>query len=360
MLQTNAPTLAQARLRHHVEMQSGIIEETVNAYSPRLTYVTGGDVRADRIWYEMSAIPSGVSMREIEHDLQRRLGAAARVSRGNVGLRVTVERPSPPVDLLTLMQTYNTPPVGALTAVLGLDSLGVPVTWDAAQTGHTLVTGGGIEAKRNLLQTTAVSLALANQPRQIQFLIIKNLTDDRNSWPSQFLTSDYLLRPIVATTAEAVHALSTIAARHTQSPALARKGPRLILMIDQIESLLETAGYAALSPLIQLLGTSSLTLLISAQQPQNDLIRYCDKRWGARIVGQTANAAEAASATGLARSQAERLHDNGAFLFILSGALSARHFQAAAADQYDLSFTAGIIAQSRPRPAQNVPHSLPT
>jgi len=238
MLQTNAPTLAQARLRHHLEMQSGIIEETVNAYGHRLAYVTGGDVRADQIWYEMPAVSPGVSVRAIERDLQRRLGAAARVSRGRDGLRVTVKRPSPPVDLLTLMQTYNTPSVGAVTAVLGLDALGVPVTWDAVRTGHTLVTGGSAEAKTNLLQTTAVSLALANQPRQIQFLIIQNLVDDKSSWPSQFLTPDYLLRPIVATTAEAVHALTTIAARLNQASSADLKGPRLIVIIDQMENLL--------------------------------------------------------------------------------------------------------------------------
>ncbi|MCP4426146.1 MAG: NACHT domain-containing protein [Chloroflexi bacterium] len=364
MVNAEISHLAQARLRHHLETQSAIIEETMSRYCQRPLTVTGGDVRSNYILYDMLSKTAPVlPTPAIERDLQRRLGAAARLSRWSGGLRVTVERPSPPVDLLTLMQTYNVPQVGALTAMLGLDNSGRPVQLNLARAGHILLAGEAGSGKTALLQTTAVSLALANQPRQIQFLVIKNLADE-TPWPRHFLTPDYLLRPVVATVAEAAKTLGILAGRLEQMPVAGRQGLRLVLIIDRVEALLTAARFAALAPLARLLETDDLTLLVSSQQPQNDWLRYCGDRWGTRIAGRTTDAVQAEAASGFPHSGAENLPGDGAYLLAKPGEKTARYFQAATVDRYDLGFLAGERvsgwASERGRPGALAANDLPT
>lgn len=343
MLETEALGLAQARLRHHLEMQSLIIEETVSRYSQLPLRVSGGNVRANRIWYELPLETAVLPSRAIEYDLQEKLGVAARVSQGAGRLRVIVERPSPPVDLLTLMQQYKIPANGALTAVLGLDSLGMPVQLDLNRAGHVLLAGGVASGKTALLQTIAISLALVNPPQRLQFLAIQpdgqgglRLLD---SLPREFLP-----RQVITSAITAVPVLQALSHQLENRPVPANgqavKGPHLVVLLEQVERLL-AAGFGILQPLVQLLGTSGpLTLLVSTQQPQDELLRYCGDRWGTRLVGQVTDASQSEAATGLLSSQAERLRGDGSFLLVRRGDSAPHYFQAAYADRYDLSFLA--------------------
>jgi hypothetical protein len=96
-----------------------------------------------------------------------------------------------------------------------------------------------------------------------------------------------------------------------------------------------------LEPLVRLLGTNgSISLLVSTQQPQNELLRYCGDRWGTRLVGQVADSHQAEAAAGIMQSQAEKLLGQGAFLLLRRGDNRPHYFQAAFADRYDLSFLA--------------------
>jgi len=351
MLDSETTGLAQARLRHHLEVQSLIVERTIREYCQRPFRVTGGDVRGNRIWYEMPGEaawePPVLPKRMIEQALRQRLGTPAQLLSGQSGLRVAVERPSPPVDLLTLMQRYQVPAAGAVTAVLGLDDGGRPLQLDLARAGHILLAGDAASGKTALLKTIAASLAQSNRPGQLQLLVIQN-PNDAGLLPLNGLCGDLLLRPVVTTAAEAARALAILAARLSSLPAAAAasaKGPRLVTLIDQVETLLDAAGFAALDPLVRLLGTNPeagmpVSLVVSTQQPQNDLVRYCRARWGARIVGQVADAAQAAAAAGRPCSRAERLSGDGAFLLVRRGERRAHYFQAAYADRYDLSFLA--------------------
>ncbi len=337
MLHSMPPDLTQARLRHHLEMQSLVIEETVGQYLPRPLPVLGGDVRVDRIWYEMPGDEMAgtlvVPMRAVEDELRRRLGAAAQVSRWTGGLRVAVERPSPPVDLWALMQQYGVPEKGRATAVLGLDDSGRPIQLDLPRIGHILVSGDAGSGKTSLLQTIAASLVMSNRPGQLQFLVIQNLADSGLRLLDG-LPHDYLLRPVVTTAVSAVQALSALAGRMESLPgvvgkrAAVGKGPHLVILIDAIETLLAVANFAALAPIVRLLGAvSTVSIIVSTRQPQNDLLQYCSDRWGARIVGRAADGA-----------QANQLLGEGAFLLLHQGAQSSRYFQGAYVDRYDLSF----------------------
>ena len=343
MLETEPLGLAQARLRHHLEMQSLIIEETVSRYSLSPLRVEGGNVRADRIWYDLPLETAVLPTRAIESDLLQKLGVSAQVSQGSDHLRVEVERPSPPVDLLTLMHKYKIPAAGALTAVLGLDSVGMPVQLDLTRAGHVLLAGTAGSGKTTLLQTIAFSLALSNLPERLQFLAIQpdetgglHLLD---SLPDAFLP-----RPVITSTVTAVPALQTLANHLANRPVPANgqsvRGPHLVIMIEKIEQLLG-AGFGVLEPLVRLLGTSSaISLLVSTQQPQNELLRYCGDRWRTRLVGQVGDPYEAETAAGIIQSQAEKLPGKGSFLLLRQGESRPHYFQAAFADRYDLSFLA--------------------
>lgn len=348
MIETESVGLAQARLRHHLEMQSMIIEETVSRYSRLPLRVSGGNVRANRIWYELPLNTDPLPTRAIEYDLQEKLGVMAQVSLREGRLQVAVERPSPPVDLLTLMQQYKIPATGALTAVLGLDSVGTPVQLDLNRAGHVLIAGGVKSGKTALLQTIAVSLALATSPERLQFLAIQ--PDEKgglgllNSLPGGFLP-----RPVITSPVTAVPALQTLANHLENRPVPASgqsvRGPHLVVLLEQVERLL-TAGFNLLEPLVRLLGTNGpISLLVSTQQPENELLRYCGGRWGTRLVGQVADAHQAEAAAGIPSSRAEQLLGDGAFLLLRRGESRPHYFQAAFADRYDLSF---LARQERP------------
>ena len=350
MLETETLGLAQARLRHHLEMQSMIIEEAIGYYSRLPLRVSGGNVRADRIWYELPLETNPLPTRAIEYDLQEKLGVTAKVSWEADRLRIAVERPSPPVDLLTLMQQYKIPAVGALTAVLGLDSVGMPVQLDLNRAGHVLLAGGADSGKSALLQTIAVSLALANPPERIQFLAIQ--PDEKgglgllNSLPRGFMP-----RPVISSAVTAVPALQTLAKHLENRPVLTNgqstRGPHLVVLLEQVERLL-TAGFSLLEPLVRLLGTSGqISLLVSTQQPQNELLLYCGDRWGTRLVGRVTDVHQAEAATGQPLSRAEKLLGDGAFLRLGRGESSPHYFQVAFADRYDLSFLARQEGEGR-------------
>ncbi|MCB9421309.1 MAG: hypothetical protein H6667_16015 [Ardenticatenaceae bacterium] len=343
MLETESFGLAQARLRHHLEMQSMIIEETVSRYSRLPLRVSGGNVRANRIWYELPLAVDPLPTRAIEVDLQEKLGVAAQVSLRAGRLQVAVERPSPPVDLLTLMQQYKIPANGALTAVLGLDNAGMPVLLDLTRAGHVLIAGGAHSGKTALLQTIAVSLALANPSSRLQFLAIQ--ADEQGGLRMlDSLPGGFLPRPVVTSPVTAVPALQTLA-RHLENRPVPTsgqsvRGPHLVILLERIERLL-TAGFSLMEPLVRLLGANgSISLLVSTQQPENELLRYCGDRWGARLVGRVADARQAEAATDLPFSRAEHLLGDGAFLMLRRGETMPRYFQAAYADRYDLSFLA--------------------
>ena len=343
MLETEPLGLAQARLRHHLEMQSLIIEETVNAYSRWPLHVSGGDVRANRIWYELPLETIPLPTKAIESDLQEKLGVMTQVIQDEGWLRVTVERPSPPVDLLTLMQQYKIPASGALTAVLGLDSLGIPVQLDLTRAGHVLIVGGAASGKTALLQTIAVSLALANPPERLQFLAIQ--PDEKGGLKLlDSLPGGFLPRPVITSPVTAVPALQTLANHLENRPVPTNgqsvRGPHLVVLLEQVERLL-AAGFSLLEPLVRLLGTGGrISLLVSTQQPENELLRYCSDRWGTRLVGQVPDARQAEAAAGQPFSRAEQLLGDGAFLLLRQRRSRPHYFQAAFADRYDLSFLA--------------------
>lgn len=341
MLETESLGLAQARLRHHLEMQSLIIEETVSRYSHLPLRVSGGNVRANRIWYELPLDADVLPTRAIASDLQAKLGVTAYVSQRAGRLRVEVERPSPPVDLLTLMQQYKIPADGALTTVLGLDSVGMPVQLDLNRAGHVLLAGDSASGKTALLQTIAVSLALANRPERLQFLAIQ--PDEQGGLRLlDSLPREFLPRQVITSVGTAVPALQTLAQHLENRPVpvsgQSARGPHLVVLLEHVERLL-AAGFSLLEPLVRLLGTNGpVSLLVSTQEPQNELLRYCADRWGTRLVGQVADSHQAEAATGLAHSRAKQLPGEGAFLLIRRGDSRPHYFQAAFADRYDLSF----------------------
>jgi hypothetical protein len=209
--------------------------------------------------------------------------------------------------------------------------------------GHVLIAGGVKSGKTALLQTIAVSLALANSPERLQFLAIQ--PDEKGGLRLlDSLPGGFLPRPVITSAVTAVPALQMLANHLENRPIPANgqsvRGPHLVVLLEQVERLL-TAGFSLMEPLVRLLGTNGpISLLVSTQQPQNDLLGYCGDRWGTRLIGRVADVRQAEAAAGVPLSQAELLLGDGAFLLLRRGDSKPHYFQAAFADRYDLSFLA--------------------
>ncbi|HEX6387242.1 MAG TPA: hypothetical protein VF177_21460, partial [Anaerolineae bacterium] len=89
-----------------------------------------------------------------------------------------------------------------------------------------------------------------------------------------------------------------------------------------------------------------VSLVLSTARPESDLFDYVGANISTRLVGQVANQLQARAATGVADSRAEQLPDHGAFLLVREKRLT--YFQAAHADQYDLSFLMLLLRQENP------------
>jgi S-DNA-T family DNA segregation ATPase FtsK/SpoIIIE len=251
------------------------------------------------------------------------LGIPAHVIQQSGNLRVEVERPSPPVDLLTLMHKYQVPAQGALTAVLGLDDLGQPVQLDLARVGHVLIVGGPGSGKTSLLRTILASLMVGHSPDQLQIFTIGKF----------YLPGRWQLQ-----SSAGVELLNSLTNRMDSLP-VAQSGPHAVLVVDSLESVL-AAGFTALKSLLQLMEVDGrFTLLVSTARPEGEVAQLCSGRWGTRLVGQVENVMQAEAATGVQQSQAEKLPGDGAFFLVQKGRLP-RYFQAAFADDYDISFLA--------------------
>lgn len=372
--------LRAARLKHRLELQSRQIEAAINEFSyrqlpdqgwPRAGWptrertakndiergwaITGGHAGPDELRYDLPNCPPGLSigslsLRALEHALAIRLQTAVRVQPWGEGLSVTVQRDRPPVDLLTLLRTVGR--VGALTAVLGLDAAGQAVTLNLPAAGHLLVAGDPHSGKTSLLHTLALSLILYNRPSRLQFLLLaappaagarRSSLDLLHHLPPAYLHPASVREDTPEAAAAALEALPLRAAEPTQ--------PHIVVLLDDLDRLLETAQLALFAPLIRLLAVpGAYSLVMSTHRPEDSLFQHARGAIGARIIGRIAAAAQAAA--GFANSQADRLPLEGGFFLTQktpqTGQPDLRRFQAAFIDPYDTSFLLQQIYSATP------------
>lgn len=349
------------RLRHRLELQSMQIERFFSRQEVPAT-VRGGSVHNGLVNFDLqSSLTEGLGrLFGLSQDLAAALGvpevSLSRDSRGRLRLSINRSK-SHPVDLLDLLEMM--PASLEPSAVLGLDYQDRPVLLNLCRQDlkNILITGGYGAGKTSLLRTVALSLAHYYRQSQVQLAIIgpQFIRDNRARGENKLYPLDYIphmIFPVVDTLVEAAEALdflvSELAYRREQNLSV----PLLVILIDDLDLLLDSAGEPVRRPLVHLLQADEATgvrLIFSAANPNHPLLSPLLKHnVTLRLVGQVEDAGQARAVTGQPNTQAEYLRGDGDFLAITYGNLVP--FQAAYVDDYDLHHKVAELHRSR-RPA---------
>lgn len=248
------------------------------------------------------------------------------------------------VPLLGLLdQTPTVPPV---TAVIGLSDEGQAIAIDFSdrRSPHMLVTGGRAAGKTALLRSTAVALALQNRQAAMQMVCICPTDGDRErhalqeaSWKSL----NYL-----------PHMLCDVSFRQndTRDLLLFLVGevayrekhhfgqPHIVVLIEQIESVMERGGAEAAAAIHRLLQRGEDTgIHVLASTRAADLSAFGPQLLSGipvRIEGRTAIEPQSAPSLSGRDPDCRQLLGEGDFVFNAPGRTA--RFQAAFVDDYDL------------------------
>ena len=333
MVETNTTMdIFAARLQHQLETQSRIIEETFRSYGRSQMHVTGGYVEHNALCYDIPGKSAGLPSRSIERELAQRLGVAVTIRLHANRMSVAVDRPQPPVDLLTLLAQSHLRDKACLSGVLGLDAQGKVVTLQMPQAGHVLVTDPQSRGKSSLLRTLAVSLALVSRPSQLQFVLIHGRSND-SLQPLDFLPPAYLLHPGLTDSVETGAVLENLAQSLRRPLNNGRSQPHVVVLWDDIDAALAKGQLTLLSPLIQLLKIrTNLSIIMTTSKAHDPIFHYIGDGIQTRILGETDPP-----------SNASRWR--GTFFLQAASQTATRYFQAAYADLYDLSFILSRMQQ---------------
>jgi S-DNA-T family DNA segregation ATPase FtsK/SpoIIIE len=332
--------------RFSLERQADLIEAVLAAHHVP-GRVLGGTVTPRVIRFDL-VTTLGVRLQKIlalKDELALSLGVpAVRLYREGNALHLEVPRPQPAViPLLALCRSLPKPP--PLTAVLGLDTEGIPLLLrlSSPDVAHVLVAGATGSGKTVLLRSLVLSLALFNPQRKLQLVLI----DPKDRGFRTLVRLPHLLRPVVTDSAAAVALLDNLVAEMERRDREGRHEPALVVVIDELADLRQTGGKAVeehLSRLTQRGREAGMHVVVATQRPTAAVLGGLVKaNLPVRLVGAVSSATEAQLATGLAGSGAERLRGRGDFLLVAHGEVI--RLQAAYISEAEMAQVVAAMAQ---------------
>lgn len=273
------------------------------------------------------------------------LGAReARVYRSGSRIHVEVPREeAEPVRLMPLVQQISTPP--AATALLGVDERGTPLLLrlPSPDVAHVLVAGTTGSGKTALARTMLVSLALFNQQRKVQIVLI----DPKQGRGFGLLAGlPHILGGVAGNAEEAIGRLSWLVSEMERRDRAKVSEPRLIVAVDELADLLQVGGKMAeslLNRLAQRGREAGIHLIACTQKPTAGMIGNIKANFPVRLVGMVASSDEARYATGVPNSGAEKLEGKGDFLLVAKG--ETVRFQAAWVGPDDVARVVGSAGE---------------
>ncbi len=314
-----------------LEQRADWIEQTCQAGRCPVD-VRGGTVTSTRIHFYLAPAPATRPDRllGLAPDLSAVLDAPARLVRDNGRITLTIPRPAPPtIDLVKLQA--GLPPLSTCTALLGRSEEGNPLLLRLSnrETGHVLIAGTRGAGKTTLVRAILTSLALANEPDDLRLLLV----DPRGHSFAPFSDLPHLFGQVLREASAIERRLTWLAEEMIWRRRHGVRTPRVVVAIDEVADLL--VGYPELeAPITRLAvrgGEAGIHLLLCTQEPTAPAIgRLLKDNVPCRIVGQVADAREAAAATGVKGSGAEYLRGQGDFLLAAGG--EVLRFQAASID----------------------------
>lgn len=352
---------SEARLRHQLDVQSQQINRVLSHHHVPAT-VTGGTVRPRVVQFDLQTqINAGIErIRGLKGDLISALGVGDVAVTGDDGRwRLNVARPDdPPVPLLKLMASISTLP--PRTIPIGLADGGQPVIlgFPANRMSHVLIAGEPGAGKTSLLRAMAVGLALSNRQAQCQIQIIDPQWEDGERLSAQqcpLLPLGYLPHMLTDPAfgmAASVAIIDFLAEEMAYRRRERVQCPHIVVFVDHVVSLLESAAAKTRSDVIRLLQYGSqagIHLVMTTDRPHSPLLDSTIKSCLAtRLIGRITDAAVARRAGGVQLDQAPLLYGEGDFLAVTGEEVT--YFQAAHIGDYDLHHTlAELGSHSRPR-----------
>jgi S-DNA-T family DNA segregation ATPase FtsK/SpoIIIE len=299
--------------------------------------VTGGTVTPRLVRYHVST-PLGVKVRQVaglSEEIAMSLGApSCRVYRQQGQVEVEVPREQGQVvHLMSLARRLAAERLGGgvtvppATALLGLDQDGAPllVRLPSPNVAHVLVAGTTGSGKTALLRTIVASLAVCNRQRALQLVLV----DPKGRGFGPFAGLPHLLVPVIEGTDEAVQMLGRLVEEMERRDAEGRSEPRLVLVLDELADLVQTAGTDFEGRLVRLMQRgreAGIHVVACTQKPsaavlskQSGVGGLIKSNFPVRVVGAVASPEDAKVATGLAGTGAERLLGQGDFLVVAKG-----------------------------------------
>lgn len=329
-------------LRHNLpaEVQTGEVNHATTTYRLQTQLSTGLN-----------------RLRTLANDLKLALGSSnVQIEQFGDEWEVEVSNPEQvPVDLLDLLDTLPSLPLGVAALGVSDDTRPVLLNLFAEDTAHVLIMGGSQAGKTSLLRTFALSLAMTHKQSQVQLVLIEpSLQNQAVDTPGVSLAPlAYLPHVLAATISEEADIVDSLefltgemAYRRKQGISL----PRIVVCVDQLASLLELGDKRIKDSLSQLLhkgAQSGIHVVASTSRPEAKVVTELLKTTApVRIVGQVATEQLAQLATGQTNSHAESLLGQGDFLAV-TGDATVR-FQGAFIGDYDLHLCLDDLHRQRP------------
>lgn len=229
------------------------------------------------------------------------------------------------LTLEKLADSLAEPP--AQTALLGISAEGLPlmVHMPSPQVSHVLVSGTTGSGKSELLKTIIASLARWTPPREMRFYLI----DPKHRDLAPLTGLPHVLESCGAEESAAV--LEALLGEMERRDEEGFCTPLLYLVIDELADLMLVHGREveeALTRLVQRGRGAGIHVIAATQKPSARVVAGLMKaNFPVRIVGAVTSAGDAAIATGLPKTRAERLLGKGDMLLVCHGARVIR-FQA--------------------------------
>ncbi len=317
-------------MRRRLELEAAQIETVLQSHKIP-GRVWGGTVMPRVIRFDVTT-SLGTRVRQVSNlaeEIAMALGVrSARVYRSGSTIHVEVPRDAPAeVALLPLCRRLaRIPP---LTAVLGLDSTGVPLLLrlPSPDVVHVLIAGTSGSGKTALLRSLLLSLALHNPQGHLQIVLL----DPKGRGLSPLFDLPHLLVPPALDATEAGLILQRLVEEMERRDREQRSTPHVVVAVDELADLVEAGGAlveSGIRRLAQRGREAGIHLVLATQKPTAAAVGSLTRaNIPVRLVGTVTTPEEAKVATGLAGSGAEKLLGRGDFLLVTHG--QVWRFQAA-------------------------------
>ena len=299
----------------------------------------------------------------MDEEIALGLGApTCRIARNGYFINIEIPRCDPStgsghrpatVRLLNLMP--KAPQRFTATPVIGVDEEGTPLLLrlPSPDVGHVLICGTTGSGKTELARAMIACLAMNNHLGQVQLVLI----DPKRRGYTPFARLPHLLLPVIHDEDQALGALAWLMEEMEHRDEEGRNAPRLIVFIDELADLMLASssrrriGMLAsqaelehvLTRLTQRGREAGIHVVACTQKPTAAVIGSLIKsNFPVRIVGSVPDASDAAVATGISGTGAERLLGRGDFLVVAKGQVT--RMQAAYISETEI---AEVITQLR-------------